>query len=786
MKRHILVIALAFAALQGALAEVEFLGLDLGKDDRLLFAARAGLPADGSFDSLFIANLPTQAVTQLTVYPESISLVNGNKRLQIQNRFGLFQTDTSLHNLSPVSGYPSFASGTGIAAGRILGSGPSPDGAYVLWNDRTSPAYSRLVLIETATGKRTIISERVESEVEAFPARWSPDSRYFVYAKGGALYYYSIDQLTGSRVLGEDFRRIGPGSIKSARWGKDSSLFYLRGTSLYRILTAEFFPQALYRGLAGMGVLAGSMPFPYDPNFDDFWVSLDGSRLVLAKGNRNLFLLYLDPNDDRASKSVAALPYLLLQGGTTVRDVLWPLRGPVTVFTDTILGDSRNPRAYRFDAPANPEDLDLAPAVKELDVAGALELVLSPDETKVAMVTKDGVLIRDYTEWKTLATVKEGDALHALWIDGRNLVIASSHVVETIELATGARSLITLSKVEAFGRNATGNIVASSGGNPYMLQATTLTAAPSPSSTAPTAPAAMAYSAAGWSLTSAFAPKTANAVSDSYRAYIEASPASSFKNVIMIRSVKAYGTRALLPPPALVYAPFPDRDEARTSSAFNHGSRIRRRELALAFDALDSSEGLTSVLNTLKDYGIKASFFVNGEFVRRNPGAARILAASGQEIGSMFFTTVDPTDARFSADREYIRRGLARAEDEYFSTTGKELALLWHTPYYSVNDDILSAGASMNYTSIGRDFDTLDWMSAVDAAKYPGSYLDAHSIVERIVTAAKPGSIIPIRLGTPEGGRADYLFLELALLVNALEDQGYDIVPVSTLIEHAK
>jgi peptidoglycan/xylan/chitin deacetylase (PgdA/CDA1 family) len=245
------------------------------------------------------------------------------------------------------------------------------------------------------------------------------------------------------------------------------------------------------------------------------------------------------------------------------------------------------------------------------------------------------------------------------------------------------------------------------------------------------------------------------------------------------------GTRPLFPPPATSYAPFPDRDEPRNGSSFDHGSRIRRRELSIVFDAIGSAEGLVGVLNVLKDYGVTATFFVNGEFIRQSPGAARLLAGSGNEIGSMFFTAVDPTDSRFRIDIEYVRRGLARAEDEWFAATGKELSLLWHTPYYTVNTDILAAGASMNYTYIGRDVDPLDWVTRADATSLPGSYLDSHRIVEKVVAEAKPGSIIPIRLGIADGGRDDYLFRELALLIDDLIDSGYQIVPVSTLIEHS-
>ncbi len=57
--------------------------------------------------------------------------------------------------------------------------------------------------------------------------------------------------------------------------------------------------------------------------------------------------------------------------------------------------------------------------------------------------------------------------------------------------------------------------------------------------------------------------------------------------------------------------------------------------------------------------------------------------------------------------------------------------------------------------------------------------------MEKIVSSVKPGSIVPIRLGTTDGGRDDYLFRELALLIDDLLGMGYSIVPVSTLVEHA-
>jgi hypothetical protein len=65
-------------------------------------------------------------------------------------------------------------------------------------------------------------------------------------------------------------------------------------------------------------------------------------------------------------------------------------------------------------------------------------------------------------------------------------------------------------------------------------------------------------------------------------------------------------------------------------------------------------------------------------------------------------------------------------------------------------------------------------------------YLPAGRLIERVVAEKKPGSIVPIRVGIPRGGREDYLFQKLDLLIDALLKKGYRIVPVTTLIEHVQ
>lgn len=781
MKRRALACALAGILSAGLAADVEFRGPDFSSKGILLFSARSSLPGGGSYDALFAADPASGAIRSLSFYPESLSLVDGGRRLEIRNRFGLYRTDANFADPLAVPGFPGFELGSPVVNGSLPPCSTSPDGVWVLLDEASSAAYGRLVLYDTRSGARSVVVDSIEYSIGAVPARWSPDSRYFVYAKNGSLYYYSMEQLLSSRVLDEGFRRIGPGRIEALRWAPDGSLYYLREDALYRILPAEFFTQALYQGIAGMGVLAGKLPFPFDPNFDDFWVSTDGRRIIFSKGGRNLFLVYLDPDDYGAKARVAALPYLFLQGGTRVRDVLWPPQGPVTVFTGTIRGGASVSGAWRFEAPLDPSLLGLAPQVSELDTGGAVELALSPDGTKIALAGAQGVSVRDYASWRPLASLAAPGAFHVLWRDDSRLIVAGKDYIEGWDLGSGDRSTIALSRVEDFGWAEDGSVVAGLGGRTWRR---------APPSFAAAAPATLAASAApapapSWAKATVPGHLDPSSVSPDYRVYLDSITPGPYRNAVMIRETKGLGTRSLFPLPKTSWAPFPLQDEPRDSAVFDHGSRIRRREVALVFDALDSAEGLVSVLNTLADTGIRATFFANGEFIRREPGAARLLADSGQEIGSMFFTVVDPTDARFGSDRDYVRRGLGRAEDLWFQATGKELGLLWHTPFYTTNSDIVAAGASMNYVSVGRDVDPLDWVGRSDAARMPGAYRSAHRIVEDIMGRVKPGSIVPIRIGVPDGGREDYLFNELPLLIDDLRAAGYSIVPVSTLMSHA-
>ncbi len=753
-------------------AEVVFGGLHLSSDHQLLYSVAADSPRYGTYETAFSQDMEGEELRQLSFFPEKVTYLEKSKQLQIQNRFGVFRTKLpqqgSIPALSLVKEFPAFANGEEIYSGKIRQVGSSPDGRYVLFIQPDDNAYGSLVLLEVETGTRHTISDRITISYEEPNALWSPDSKYFVYEKNTQLYYYSMNQLQRDEVMREELRLIGEGTLSNVQWTKQNQLYYIDESVLYRIFSAEFFTRSFYSDLLDAGQVVGKVPFDFDFNFDSFYVSPDGAKLLFNKGGRNLILYYLKNDDYLSTGSTVSLPYLYLPRNTRIQRLLWSEQDVITVLTGSIQGGRSNSSLFRLDLGAREAQDASSVAFEKLEADSIRDMVLAPDGRHAALIYPDRVLIKRYDRWRTTETIRQSEPLHANWTADDELIISGRQFIKRYRLNDPQDALIAISQPGAYGYGEDGEVYTVIAGEQ------------------------LEYSAeSGWKpAIGEITLAPAKIANEKYRVYLSSNPEGrSYENMIMVRHIQEYKTTQLAAHAGHSYEPFPKQEEVVNFKNFNHGSRVRRREVALVFNAIDSVEGLTEVLNTLHDYDLKCTFFVNGEFMRRNPEAVKELASSQHEIGSLFYTYFNMTDARYKISKEFIKQGLARNEDEYFNITadeagrGDELALLWHSPYYFVNNQIIEASIEMNYTYVGYDVDPLDW---VPKSEEDSMYRSSPELVERVLMKKKPGSIIPIRIGTVKGGRDDYLFQYLDLLIDGLVSKGYKVVPVSTLIEHAR
>ncbi|MDR2029603.1 MAG: polysaccharide deacetylase family protein [Treponema sp.] len=766
----LLIIGLCFSPPRIA-AKVSFSGLDLSGDDRLLF--RADSDADGSprQSALFVSRLTDLSLRQLTAFPEKMDLLENGRVLQVRNAFGALRIPVAGGLPRSIRGFPSFAEGAPAAGGRVEGMAASGDGKWVLYVEPVTAAYGNLVLIDTATGIRTHVSSDVERPGAYFPACWSPDSRVFVYARSGRLYYQTIN-ISAVPAVDERYRLIGEGAVNSVYWGQAGDFFYMRGSTVYRVRGSEIFVRALYANFLEIGTVAGTIPLEFDPNFDAFWVAPDSRSILLSKGGRNIFYYPLGSDDDNETR-ISSLPYLMVPRSCFKLGVLWSPGGEVTVIASVPQKNGTGALAYRLNIRDGGTEVVFAP----LSAPVGPNAALSPDGRRALLWGPGGVVLYDYINWKILGTISERPAFSCLWTGNEEFITGDELRIERIRLSGsgepgGARSLICIAAVSDFAFEDRGPRIAARNGDRWFAT----------------------DGNNSWVEVNSPALREASMTSGRYRVYLERQSSGPYENLPMIRNTASVGTASLLPAIEVREAAPGERlvsgNAAPASSPagalFTHGKREGLREVGLAFDLYDDAAGLPGVLDALNRFGVRATFFLNGEFIRRHPSAARDIVEAGHETASMFFAPIDLSDARYRIDRDFISRGLARNEDEFYRASGAELGLLWHAPYYAASPDIIAAAQAVGYKTVGRDVDPMDWVLRDEAKRISVSQYSASDMIDLIMDSKQPGSIIPIRLGLLPGGRNDYLFNRIDVLLDALIRSGYGVVPVSTVIEHAR
>ena len=185
--------------------------------------------------------------------------------------------------------------------------------------------------------------------------------------------------------------------------------------------------------------------------------------------------------------------------------------------------------------------------------------------------------------------------------------------------------------------------------------------------------------------------------------------------------------------------------------------------IALTFDDGPHPRYTPMILDILKEYGIKATFFTVGENVTYYPDAVKRCIDEGHEIANHTYTHKDLSRDTFGD----ICRELLRTEDvlyENFEVRPK----LFRPPGGLYTKEVIKASAELDYTLVLWNIDTKDW------AHTPPS-----KIAEKVLTTIRPGDIILMHdyIGkntpTPEA---------LRLMLPELIKKGYRFVTVSELL----
>ena len=182
--------------------------------------------------------------------------------------------------------------------------------------------------------------------------------------------------------------------------------------------------------------------------------------------------------------------------------------------------------------------------------------------------------------------------------------------------------------------------------------------------------------------------------------------------------------------------------------------------VSLTFDAAWGNEDTQTLIDILGEHGVKATFFVVGEWVDRYPESVKALADAGHEV--MNHSDKHPHMTKLSAQK--IVSEVSACSDKIQAVTGVR-PVLFRCPYGEYDDNVISTVRGMGMVPVQWDTDSLDWKD-----------LSATEIARRVTSKAGPGSIVLFHnagLHTPEA---------LPAILDWLENEGYTVVPVSRLL----
>lgn len=205
------------------------------------------------------------------------------------------------------------------------------------------------------------------------------------------------------------------------------------------------------------------------------------------------------------------------------------------------------------------------------------------------------------------------------------------------------------------------------------------------------------------------------------------------------------------------------------------GYLIERRgrqpmKMSISFDDGPDPRYTPQILDILKHYNVKATFFLVGVEAESNIGLVRRLVNEGHEIGNHTFTHPNISDT--SLRQLAIELNLTQRLFE--SKLGRQ-SLYFRPPFGvdsepEVPDEVrpLEFVQKMGYLLVGERPDTRDWANQ-----------DVDVIVKAAVSQANQGNVLLLH---DAGGDRSGTVKALPLIITQLQQRGYEFVSLSSLL----
>jgi peptidoglycan/xylan/chitin deacetylase (PgdA/CDA1 family) len=209
---------------------------------------------------------------------------------------------------------------------------------------------------------------------------------------------------------------------------------------------------------------------------------------------------------------------------------------------------------------------------------------------------------------------------------------------------------------------------------------------------------------------------------------------------------------------------------ARSSKEIDRGS-TEKKQIILTFDGGDGTQSAEKILEALAKHQVKSTFFLTGNFVRKNQDLVRRIALSGHEIFNHSYSHPHLTELKDQNIVKELNRmdRILRAVLSASSSIPFEYSTSSHpyfrAPYGDRDERVIKAAFSAGYQSVywtidGRDWEETEGMSAAE-------------VENLILGTMAPGNIYLMHVGDNITGDI------LDRLLTSIESRGYKVVSLT-------
>lgn len=214
---------------------------------------------------------------------------------------------------------------------------------------------------------------------------------------------------------------------------------------------------------------------------------------------------------------------------------------------------------------------------------------------------------------------------------------------------------------------------------------------------------------------------------------------------LVFQQVKPEITLADLPP-APIYKGNPDKET-----------------VSFIINVAWGNEFLPDILATLKKHHVKASFFLEGRWVQKNPDLAKMIAEAGHEIGNHSYT--HPDMSKISSSK--IHEEIVKTNDVIEATTGEQVTLLAPPSGY-FNNEVVKIADQQKLKTVIWSVDTIDWQKP-----------SPDTLLKRVLAKIHNGALILMHPTEVTTNSLERLIIEI-------ENKGYKIDTVSDMLSEER